>query len=403
MNLLNKSFPATPRKKMHFFPGVLAGLICCCALLPLGAAAQSPSALYTWDVPNDIQNWFRNFGAANTSAVLDNSIPGQLQITETSTSAGGSMAFSDGANRVREGSSSAGGTDVTGLSYLEYEIGHNGSGPVNVQFYAQASTGFSFVALGPDISVLPGVNTYQVPLAGLTPAQAVYVRTFGFNVRDHSALGNLTWTVREVRTAGTPLQTRTLITHDTGTDEGGLQGAIANFDVAAIQGNNGGQNQTGLSHNSAGSGSLEWVDLGGSQGAAISWGNGTAWNGNTFNNRTTDLSNYDTMVVRMSATEVSSSDGGSISVSGYFMANNFQFQSAGTDTLPIDGQFYDLEFDLTGLLNLNSVDQSGINLFAHGTDLRINVDSVTFVPEPQTGVLLLGGILGMAWMVRRRK
>src|SRR5690606_24626605 len=130
--------------------------------------------------------------------------------------------------------------------------------------------------------------TYQVPLTSLTPNQLVYVRTVGINIRDHAAEGNLTWTIEEVRSGGTPLTVRDLITHDVGTPEGGLQGAIVNFDGAAVLGNNGGQNQTGLSHNPSGSGSLQWTDLGGSNGAAISWGNGTAWNGNSFNNRTTD-------------------------------------------------------------------------------------------------------------------
>jgi hypothetical protein len=172
--------------------------------------------------------------------------------------------------------------------------------------------------------------------------------------------------------------TRDLITHDIGTAEGGLQGAIVLFDNGAVQGNDGGQNQTGLSHNPAGSGSLQWTDLGGGAGAAIGWGNGTAWNGNTFNNRMTDLSNFETMTVRISAT---GAGGGSINVQGFFNKNN-SFQSCGTQSLPVDGQFHDLSFSLAGLTNMNVVDQTGINLAAHATNLVMNVDLIRFVIAP---------------------
>ncbi|NOS69071.1 MAG: hypothetical protein HOP33_03990 [Verrucomicrobia bacterium] len=377
------------------FSWASVALVCVWGLSPFHTRAQSPSALYTWDNTGNaapsIESWVRNFGAGSTAATLNNSIFGELTIIETSATAGGSQAFSDGGNRVRESSTAAGGgTDLTGLDYLEYEIGHNGAGSINVQFFVQASTGFNYVSLGPDLVVTPGINTYQVPLSGLTAAQAVYIRTMGFNARDHAGLGNVTWTLRELRSAGTPLTSRTLITHDTGTVEGGLQGAIVNFDGASVLGNSG-QNQTGLSHNSAGSGSLQWTDMGGGAGGAISWGNGTAWNANTVNNRTTDLSNYDKMIVRMSAEEITPGAGGLLNVDGFFQVNNFNFQGAGSQSLSIDGQFYDLEFCLAGLLNMNVVDQTGINLGSHATDLRINVDNISFVvmPEPCSGVLLL--------------
>jgi len=384
-------------------------LLCASGLSPFHASAQSPSALYSWDNTGNaapsIESWVRNFGAGSTAATLNNSIFGELTIIETSATAGGSQAFTDGGNRVRESSTaSSGGTDLTGLSYLEFELGHNGAGNINVQFFVQASAGYNYVGLGPDLVVTPGINTYQVPLSGLTAAQAVYVRTMGFNARDHAGLGNVTWTLRELRSAGTPLTSRTLITHDTGSAEGGLQGAIVNFDGASVLGNSG-QNQTGLTHNSAGSGSLQWTDVAGGAGGAISWGNGTAWNANTFNNRTTDLSNYDKMIVRMSAEEITPGAGGLLNVDGFFQVNNFSFQGAGSQSLSIDGQFYDLEFSLAGLLNMNVVDQTGINLGSHATDLRINVDNISFVmvPEPGSGVLLLGGLLGLGMAARRHK
>lgn len=368
--------------------------------------AQAPSALYTWDntgnaAPN-VENWVKNFGT--NTVTLDNSILGELTIVETGP-AGEDIAMSDGANRIRESIlAGSGGTDVTGLDYMEFDIGHNGPNPINVQFYVQASTGFTFVALGPDLPVTPGVNTYQVPLTGLTADQAVYLRTIGFNARDHLADGNVTWTLREVRAGGTPLTTRNLITHNNGTAEGGLQGVYANFDVTAIQGNNGGQNQTGLSHNPSGSGSLEWTDLGGQQGAAISWGNGTALSGNTFNNREADLSNYDTVTFRISATDPLNG-GGTVGFNTFVQTNNFSFQSidgGSSQNIPIDGQFHDFTFPLAGLANMNGVDNVSINLFAHAQNLTMNVDNIRFnvIPEPATFALVGLAMYGCLGMIR---
>jgi hypothetical protein len=93
------------------------------------------------------------------------------------------------------------------------------------------------------------------------------------------------------------------------------------------------------------------------------------------------------MIVRMSAAEITPGSGGDIGVQAFFQTDNFQ-QFQGTEngaprSLPIDGQFYNLTFSLIGLTNMNVVDQTGINLGGHATDLRINVDSITFaIPEP---------------------
>lgn len=367
------------------------------------ATAQSPSVLYTWNGTGNVQQWAKGFGT--NTATFDNANAGELRFVETGT-VGSTMAVSDNFNRIRETpNGGSGGLDLTGLDYLEFEVGHNGAGNVNVQFYTQASTGSNFVALGPDLAVTPGVNTYQVPLTALTAAQAVYLRTVGLNIRDHAALGNLEWTIREVRSGGTPLFLRDLITHAAGTGDGGLQGAIGNFDLTAIQGNDGGQNQTGLSHNPAGTGSLQWTDLGGSNGAAIGWGNGTAWNGNTFNNRETDLSNYNFVTIRMSATDLPTTDpvnaGGEVNVQSYFQRNNFSFQAAGTLPLPIDGQYHDLTFPLAGLSLMNVVDLTGVNLGAHANSIVINVDNIRFtVPEPTA--LALFGMASMGLCVVRR-
>ncbi|MBA3484648.1 MAG: hypothetical protein H0T51_22820, partial [Pirellulales bacterium] len=126
-----------------------------CLFSASSAQAQLPSVLYTWDntgnaAPN-VESWAKNFGA--NTVILDNSIFGELRIIETG-GAGADVAITDGANRVRESSTAAGGgTDVTGLDFLEFDLGHNGAGNINVQFFVQASTGFNFVALGPDLAV----------------------------------------------------------------------------------------------------------------------------------------------------------------------------------------------------------------------------------------------------------
>ena len=388
-----KIFSSLVRLRSKYkFPTPLFTLVACVgALLSFDAHAQAPGALYTWAGTGDVRGWVKNFG--DNTVTLSNTIAGELTITETG-GAGASLAMSDGPNRVRESSTGAsGGLDLTGLSYLEFDIGHNGAGNINVQFYVQASPGYTYVSLGPDVPVTPGVNTYQVSLTPLFPEELIYIRTIGFNARAHGAVGDVVWTLREVRAGGRPPLTRDLVTHDTGSAEGGLQGAIVNFDRGAVLGNTA-QGQSGLSHNPAGTGSLQWTDLGSSNGAAISWGNGTAWNGNTFNNRTTDLGNYDKMVVRMSATEVSSSGASPIGVQAFFQKNGFVFQPAEGGTgklLPVDGEFHDLEYSLAGLTNMNVVEQTGINLFNHPTDVVINVDSVRFSVVPMIKSIAASG------------
>jgi hypothetical protein len=353
-------------------------------------------------MPN-VENWVKNFGTNN--AIIDNAVPGTLRLIETG-GVGADIAFSDGANRVRESATAAsGGTDVTGLDWMEFDLGHTGSGPIQVQFYVQASTGFTFVALGPDVMVQPGMNTYQVPLSGLTADQAVYLRTMGFNARTHNDVGDVVWSLQEVRAGGAPLIQREIFTANAAI-EGGLQGAYANFDLPAIQGNNGGQNQTGLSYDAA-TGSLMWTDLGGQQGAAMNFGNGTALNGNTFNNRTADLSNYETMRVRISATDPNNG-GGELGMNAFMQTNNFAFQSveggAGRN-IPIDGQFHIVEWTLdASILNRNAVDATGLNLFGHPQNLDIRVDWIRFaVPEPGCVSLLAIAIAGCVGTLRPRR
>jgi hypothetical protein len=221
------------------------------------------------------------------------------------------------------------------------------------------------------------------------------MRTIGVNIRDHSGQGNLTWTIGEVRSVGTPLSTRVIADHDGGAAD--FDGVIANFDAGAISGGNGGQNNSGMS---IVNGALHWTDLGGGPGAAITWGNGTQESGGGFNARPVDLSNYDYVTVRMKATGADTSLG----IQWYMQTGSgFTYQSL-NDSLPVDGQYHDLVFSLAGISNRNFVDTDGINLFAHSTDLDIDVDSViyTMVPEPSSTVLIGLGLLALRFARKNR-
>jgi len=358
--------------------------------------AQSPGVLYSWNNAG-VQDWFRNFGAVSTSAALSNP-GGAFQVLETSAAAGGSQAFSDGFNTAKDTGApyaigNAGGLDLTGLTSLEFDLGHNGVAPVNVQFFTQATPVSNYVALGPDLAIAPGTATYTLPLTGLTADQATYMRTIGMNIRDHAAQGNLTWTLGEVRSVGTPLSTRTIADHNGGAAD--FDGAIVNFDGGGVLGNTG-QNNTGLS---VVGNALQWTDLGGGPGGAITWGNGSQNAGGSFNARPVDLSQYDTVTIRMSATGADPS----VVVQFYMQTGSgFTYQSL-NDVLTVDGQYHDLVFPLAAITTRSFVDTNGINLGGHTGDLTISVDSVSYnvVPEPTSAAAF--GLAGIAWLGSRRR
>jgi hypothetical protein len=373
------------------------------------AIAQSPSVLYTWDhaigeaMGANNEGWA--FGFGGNTLTLDNTTDGTLRATETGT-AGLGWAINDSFNRIKESANPAdfGGIDLTGLDFLELQLGHNGPNPVNVQVFSQVNMGASacceFVALGSDIAVTPGVATYSVPLSGLTSQQIANMRTIGLNVRDHAADGNLTWTINEIRSAGTPLVTRVIADHDGGASD--FDTAIVNFDNASVTGNDGGQNTTGLSINTA-DGSLRWVDAANGAGAAIAYGNGRsgvgAWE---FAGRPSDLSNYQFAVIRMRAQSTNPAD--VLDVQYYMQTGmSFNFQSSNT-TLQADGVYRDLVFPISAMTQRDQIHVHGVNLGTHPGVMDIRIASViyTSVPEPGGLLLMAGGTVLSCLILRRR-
>jgi hypothetical protein len=341
--------------------------------------------LYTWNGTGNVQDWVSTDGSSPEGSInlttSDNNTAGQLTVTELGDTIfhdpGGTIFIHDGYNRIRESNTVQGGLDVTGLTSIDIDLDRNGTGNVQVQFYVQATPAFSFIQFPASFYTIgPGASTLSFPVNQLTPDQQAYIRGFGLKVFDHSAAGNITWSIKEVRSTGTPLTVRDIATHNAGTSDNGLNGVLANFDQAAILGNDGGQNQSGMTVNP--NGSLQWTDKGGSQGAAIGYGNGTVYEGNTFNERPTDVSNYKHVTFRISATDASNPTG-VVGVQGYLQTGNaFSFLAIGAAALPTDGQFHDLTFPIYMVNDKQNTMLTGVNLFAHATDLVINIDRVTY-------------------------
>jgi hypothetical protein len=364
------------------------------------AAAQTAGVLYTWPGTGNIADW-QSSGTNLTT--LSNTTAGQLTVTEMgdeldSTIVGGPVVIQDGYNRRRDSSTDQGGLDLTGLDYLEIDVSHTGTSNVNVQFFVQATPAYNYLwygpgptytASGPDWSVPPNVvTTLRLPVNQLSAAQQAWIPTYGLSIRDHAAAGNLIWNISEVRSVGAGLTVRNLATHDAGTSDNGLNGAFVNYGNAAVLGNDGGQNQTGLSQvTDAGVGSLQWTDkgnggVGNPSGAAISWVNGTAYTqNNSYFERLADFSNYNQLTIRLKATDVTPGGGGTVGGQTFFQTGNYLNQVVlGNPALsiPVDGQYHDFVFSLASVTNLQNVQDFGLQLFGHTNDVVINVDNVQF-------------------------
>jgi len=234
-----------------------------------------------------------------------------------------------------------------------------------------------------------------LPLTGLSADQRAYLRTIGVNIRDHLADGNLVWTLNEVRSAGVPLTTRSIADHDGGVAD--FDGLICNFDCGAIGGGNGGQNNSGMA---VVSNAVQWTDLGGGPGAAVTWGNGTQNAGGSFNARPVDLSNYTTAIIRMKATGIDPT----VFVQYYMQTGSgFNFQAFNYGNLPVDGQYHDVVIDLSSITARSIVDTNGLNLGSHASNMIISVDSVVYtsVPEPASAAMLGMALLSCLAIGRR--
>jgi hypothetical protein len=385
--------------------------VCMTALVGLGCAlpamAQTPGVLYTWDqsygqsVGPDVEGWY---GDANIA--LDNNTDGVLTITESDTAG---FNVNDSWNRIKESANGmdAGGLDLTGLQGVQFTIGHNGTATIGGKLFMQAPSGWHDM----EIQVAPGApQTFTIPLSLLTADDIPWINTVGLQVWDHSwdtDDGNLTWTIDEVDSVGTPLRERYLSPHDLGNPGGDLDGAVVNWDSAAITGGADGT-QNGLSvvpNDTATSDALRWIDLGGGPGAAIAWGNGRDGNlAKTWPTFPMDLSNYQYVDVRMRA---QSAGGVDPSVDLQFYAQTtaaWTFQSAGFQTLPADSAYHVLTFPLAALTDMDLEMCHGIDLQAHSANMDIRVDYVRFynVPEPASVLLLVAGCLGLVGLVRKR-
>jgi hypothetical protein len=382
---------------------------CMTALLGLWCAspalAQTPGAIYTWDWaigegaggPN-VESWS---GAAN--ATLDNNSDGVLTITETD-----ALGFNIGEswNRIRESASGmdAGGLDLVGLESIEFVVGHSGTQTLGGKIYVQAPSGWHDVT----ISVAPGApQTFSFPLSGLTADDIPWINSMGLQVWDHSWADEgaaLTWTIDEVRSAGTALVERYLSPHEVGD----LDGAVVNWDSAAITGGADGT-QNGLSTvvSDTGSGALRWIDLAGQNGAAIAWGNGRDGNlAKIWPTFPMDLSNYQFVDVRMRAADLPTS-GVDESIDLQFYAQTtggWTFQSAGTRSLPVDGEYHVVTFPVGNLTGMDLVMTHGIDLMSHTANTDIRVDYILFrhVPEPSSALLLVIGCLSLLGLARKQ-
>ena len=75
----------------------------------------------------------------------------------------------------------------------------------------------------------PGMHTLRIPVNQMTPDEQAYFIGIRITIRDHAAVGNLVWTITELRSVGTALTTRTLASHDAGRSITVSNGADFNF------------------------------------------------------------------------------------------------------------------------------------------------------------------------------
>ena len=366
--------------------------------------AQTPETLYSWNdlTTQNWQIWGINVPGTGTGKATASAATGDLVVTETGTglpgggAIGGSLWIFDDFDRPRENWSGVkGNTDLTGLQYVEMDVRHNSAtATVAAQFILAPYINNVAAPVVLPVSIAPGLNTIQFPLSNLTTRQQGSIKNIWLATSDHSSAGNLTWTISAVRSVGTPLAYRDVVTSDAGTPDAGLDGAypLSTGDMLAIAGNDGNRNQVGLSRNPAGSGSLQWTDKGGTgdigseSGASIGWGNGGGWrsgspgdptSGNSYWERTSDFSNYDRMTVRISALDTIN-PAGTVGIEGSFIQSDVDEIKAtlASQNLTTDGQYHELIYDLSSVSFLKTVQNWGIDVAPHLNNIVFNVDNI---------------------------
>jgi len=384
----------------------LTTLVAACVLGIGGTAwAQTPEVVYSWSGTSRA-NWLLYdrtilepiLGPGYNKAAMS-VVDGNLVVTETGVGSAVGMPIwiLEGHNYARENYFAKGNHDVTGLDYLEIDLRHNSTtATVNVNLFLQAiETEDVVVNNGAPFPVAPGLNTLRFPLSLLTPRQQTSLKTYIIIPEAHAAVGNLTWTITEVRTVGTPLAYRDVVTNDLGSVDDGIDGAfpLKSDDMAAIVGNAGLVSQEGLTRNPAGSGSLQWTDRGGDgstgseSGASIGWGNGNGWRnaqpgsptaGNSYNQRISDFSNYDRMTVRIAARDAVN-PAGAVGIESLFYLTEFDPPTVlPSQSLPTDGEYRDVVYDLSSVTYLKNIWHWGIDVAPHPNEIVFNVDNVRF-------------------------
>lgn len=385
-----------------------------------GVTAQTPGVVYSWaGVPSTTQEW-QVWGGHNFLPGFDppfnratiSGATGDLVVTETGTGneVGGATWILDPFEWPREGAPAKGALDVTGLEYIEVDLKHNSpTATVQVDFLLQALLAETVTVYGgsngvavvqdfvtpppPAWPIGPGLNTIRFPVSQLTKRQQAAIQTIWLAPQRHAEAGNLTWTISEVRSVGTALTERNIVTNDAGSPDDGIDGAFAlNLDdMLAIVGNVGAANQQGLSRNPSGSGSLQWTDKGGAggpgneSGATIGWGNGAGWRstqpgdpttGNSYNERIADFSSYDRMTVRISAQDTVN-PAGMVGIEGIFRVSEFDPTTVlASQNLPTDGQYHELVYDLSSVAFLKNVWHWGLDVAPHANNIVFNIDNI---------------------------
>lgn len=372
--------------------------------------AQSPDTLYTW-AGTSVQGWqvydanllvpLGVAGQWNTASI--SGATGDLVVTETSNGTGngvigGGLSILEGWYQPREVYPAKGNLDVTGLQYIEIDLRHNSP-------TATVSVGIGVAAIetenvgigGPAWNIGPGLNTIRFPISLLTARQQTSVKSYNVLVTPHTAVGNLIWTISAVRTVGTPLVYRDIVTNNAGTPDDGIDGAFPLYtaDMAAIIGNNGVVSQLGLTRNPSGTGSLQWTDKGGAgdvgseSGASIGWGNGAGWrnttqadqigsptSGNSYNERIADFSNYDRMTVKISAHDAVNPSGAVGIEAPFFESESNPPTVLTSQDLQTDGQYHELVFDLSSVSFRKNLWHWGLDVSAHANNIVFNIDNI---------------------------